>query len=392
MRKNKILNLATVFMSLSIFVTTSYAAIPGGKIEEKGKTTVLTAPASNLQSQMATINFANARPMHMPQPPQMAPTALEVLQGVKKTIKGMPGFSAGEPGNGKENPMSLPKWNATELDDGISTLEYGTEHHPFTTSRADAKAGQVSKEYPYRAAGKLYFNIGASTFVCSASLIKKGIIVTAAHCVAGYGSRSFYSNWLFVPAKNDRFTPNAPYGVYSVSRAVVMTSWLNGTDGCNVVCPHDVAVLVAAPVNGVYPGTRTGTLAYGWNNFGFTSFAGLNATQITQLGYPVGLGNGVSMQRTDSLGFTITDAGWFNNIQIGSRMGGGSSGGPWIINFGIDPSATPDLPGLGAQKNTVVAVTSWGYISPDPKVLGASPFTSNNIVPLVNTVCPSPAC
>ncbi len=341
---------------------------------------------------MATIDFANARPMHMPQPPQLAPSALEVSQGVKKVIKGIPGFSTGESGNGKENPMSLPKWNATELNDGISTQEYGTENHPFTTSRADAKAGQVSKEYPYRAAGKLYFNIGASTFVCSASLIKKGVIVTAAHCVAGYGSGSYYSNWIFVPAKNDRFTPNAPYGVYGVTKAVVMTSWLNGTDGCNVVCPNDVAVLVAAPVNGVYPGTRTGTLAYGWNNFGFTSFAGLNATQITQLGYPVGLGNGTSMQRTDSLGFTITDAGWFNNIQIGSRMSGGSSGGPWIINFGIDPSATPDLPGFGAQKNTVVAVTSWGYVSTGPKVLGASPFTSNNIVPLVNSVCPSPAC
>lgn len=98
------------------------------------------------------------------------------------------------------------------------------------------------------------------------------------------------------------------------------------------------------------------------------------------------------MIRTDSLGYTITDAEWFNNIQIGSRMTGGSSGGPWIINFGIDPIATPDAPGLGAKKNVVVAVTSWGYVSPSPKVQGASPFTSGNIVPLVNTFCPSPAC
>lgn len=393
MIKSHITKSFVVGLSLSFFTVASYAVLPAGKIEQKGNITVLTAPSSDLQSKMSSIDFANARPMQMPQPAQLSPTALEISQGTKKTIKGKPGFSAGESGNGKENPVSLPKWNATESsDDGISNQEYGTENHPFTTSRAEAQAGRVSKEYPYRAAGKLYFKIGASTYVCSASLIKKGIIVTAAHCVAGYGSGSFYSNWIFVPAKNDRFIPNAPYGVYGVSNAAVMTSWIKGTDGCNVVCPNDVALLVATPVNGVYPGTRTGTLGYGWNNFGFTSFAGLNATQITQLGYPVGLGNGTAMQRTDSLGFTITDAGWFNNIQIGSRQRGGSSGGPWIINFGIDPSATPDLPGIAAQKNTVVAVTSWGYISTDPKVQGASPFTSNNIVPLVNTFCPSPAC
>ncbi|PXW81575.1 trypsin [Nitrosomonas sp. Nm84] len=392
MKKIKFFRLAAVFMSLSFLGATSYAAVSGGEVKQSGNVTILTAPSSNLQSQMASINFSGARAMQMSEPPQMVPEALEISVGAKKAFKGTPGFSSGQSGSGQENPMSIPKMSSIDVSDGISTQEFGTFQHPFTTSRADAKAGRVSKEYPFRASGKLFFNIGTSTFVCSASLIKKGIIVTAAHCVAGYGTGSFYSNWVYVPAQNDRFTPSAPYGIYGVTGAVVMTSWINGTDGCNVVCPNDVAVLVAAPVAGVYPGTRTGFLGYGWDNYGFTSFAGLNATEITQLGYPVGLGNGGAMQRTDSLGYTITDAGWFNNIQIGSRMGGGSSGGPWIINFGIDPSATPDLPGLSAKKNTIVAVTSWGYISTDPKVQGASPFTSGNIVPLVNSVCPSAAC
>lgn len=392
MKKVNFFRLVAVFMLLSFLSATSYAVVSGGEVKQSGNVTILTVSPNSLQSQIANINFSGARAMQMPEPPNRVPETLGISAETKKADKGTPGFSSGQSGNGKENPMSIPKLNATDVSDGISTQEFGTFQHPFTTSRADAKVGQVSKEYPFRASGKLFFNIGTNTFVCSASLIKKGIIVTAAHCVAGYGTGAHYSNWVYVPAKNDKFTPNAPYGVYGVTRAVVMTSWLNGTDGCNVVCPNDVAVLVAAPVAGVYPGTRTGFLSYGWNNFGFTSFAGLNATEITQLGYPVGLDNGGVMQRTDSLGYTITTDGWFNNIQIGSRMTSGSSGGPWIINFGIDPSATPDLPGLGAQKNTIVAVTSWGYNSPDPKVLGASPFTSGNIVPLVNTVCPSAAC
>ncbi len=389
MERVKFFQFTAVFIFLSFFVATSYAA---GKIEQKGQVAVLTVQSSNLQIQMAAIDFANARPMKMPEPSNMVPDFLEVFQGTKQVLEGAPGYSPGQKGSGKENPMSIPKMNSISVNDGISTQEFGTFNHPFTTSRADAQAGRVSKEYPFRASGKLFFDINGSTFVCSASLIKKGIIVTAAHCVAGYGTGTFYSNWIYVPAKDDRFTSNAPYGVYGVTQALVKASWINGTDGCDVICPNDVAVLVAAPVAGVYPGNRTGFLAYGWNNFGFVSFSGLNAAQITQLGYPQGLDNGGVMQRTDSLGYRITTAGWFNNIQIGSRMTGGSSGGPWIINFGINPSATPDLPGLSNQKNTIVAVTSWGYTSTDPKIQGASPFTSNNIVSLVNTVCPSPAC
>ncbi len=393
MRKTRLLQQASVLMLLLFIIATSNAATPSvSKIEQKGKVTVLTVSSTNLQPQVALINFAGAHTMKMPEPLNMVPEPSDISRNTKQAFKGTPGFSAGKAGSGQENPMSIPLSNSIDVNDGISTQEYGSFNHPFTTSRVEAKKGRTSKEYPFSASGKLYFNIGTSTFVCSASLIKPGIIVTAAHCVAGYGTSTFYRNWVYVPALTDRFTPNAPYGIYGVTGAAVMTSWINGTDGCNVVCPNDVAVLVAAPLNGKYPGARTGFLAYGWNNFGFTSFAGLNATEITQLGYPVGLSKGLNMMRTDSLGYTITDAEWFNNIQIGSRMTGGSSGGPWIINFGIDPIATPDVPGLGAKKNVVVAVTSWGYVSPNPKVQGASPFTSGNIVPLVNTFCPSPAC
>lgn len=396
MKKGKFFRLAAAFMSLSFLSAMNYAVASGGEVKRSGGVTILTVSSNNLQPQMASasISFSDARAMQMPEPPHMVPDTLEVSRETKsrKVFKGAPGFVSGQAGNGKRKPMSIPKLNAIDVNDSISTQEFGTSQHPFTTSRADTKVGQVSKEYPFSASGKLFFNIGTSSYVCSASLIKKGIIVTAAHCVAGYGTGEFHSNWVYVPAQNDRFTPNAPYGVYSVTDAVVMSSWIDGTDGCDVICPNDVAVLVAAPIEGVYPGTRTGFLSYGWDNYGFTSFVGLNAAVITQLGYPVGLENGGAMQRTDSLGYTITTAGWFNNIQIGSRMRGGSSGGPWIINFGIDSSATPDLPGSSAQKNTIVAVTSWGRTSTDPMVQGASPFTSNNIVPLVNTVCPSEAC
>ncbi|UJP05885.1 MAG: trypsin-like serine protease [Nitrosomonas sp.] len=390
MRKTHILAFVPLLMFLMIVSSQAIANVQTGI-----DVTILKVPAQDLQSQMQSIDFENAVPMPLPQPPASLPDVAASAENISSS-NALAGVSKGKDGSGKLNPMSIPKskFAPSEESDDISSQEYGTYKHPFTTSRADARNNQTSRQYPFRASGKLYFNIGAATYVCSASLIKNGIIVTAAHCVAPYGGQSFYSNWVYVPAKDDNFVNNAPYGVYSASSAVVMTSWYNGSSGCSVVCPEDVALLRANvdPVTLKYPGQLTGYLGYGWDNWGVTSFAGLNAIQLTQLGYPVGLDYGGVMQRTDSLGYTLTASGWFNNTTIGSRQRGGSSGGPWIANFGIDPVATPDTPGSAANKNIIVGVTSWGYVSTGPKVQGASPFTSSNITVLVNTFCPGPGC
>ena len=68
-------------------------------------------------------------------------------------------------------------------------------------------------------------------------------------------------------------------------------------------------------------------------------------------------------------------------------MTGGSSGGPWLANLGYPPSLTGTSFSTAASHNVVVGVTSWGYTNLAVKEQGAVPFTSNNIVVLVNTVC-----
>jgi len=70
-------------------------------------------------------------------------------------------------------------------------------------------------------------------------------------------------------------------------------------------------------------------------------------------------------------------------------MCGGSSGGPWLENFGIRPTLTGTGNGTAPLSNVVVGVTSWGYTNNAVKQQGASPFTSNNIVSLVNSACGS---
>jgi hypothetical protein len=144
-----------------------------------------------------------------------------------------------------------------------------------------------------------------------------------------------------------------------------------------------VAVLLLnTSSTGDYPGTATGWYGYGWNGFGFTA-NGL--TQITQIGYTVCLDSGFLMERNDSFGFQSVSSA--NNTIIGSLMCSGASGGPWLVNFGLRPVLTSTTEGTAPNPNTVVGVTSWGYTSTSIKQQGASPFTSDNIVPLVNAAC-----
>jgi V8-like Glu-specific endopeptidase len=358
------------------------AAAQTGQVRRQGAVTVLTVP--NEASAAAAIDYVNAKPMALPRTAARSEAEFQadVLQALSAT-PALGGFSAGAEGNGKTSPVKLgvPELAVEEDPDEIAPQEFGTYNHSFSTAKADLNPTATNTAYPFRASGKLFFNIGSSTYVCSASLIKRGVVVTAAHCAANYGQRQFYTNWRFVPGYRNG---TAPYNTWTVRTAYVLTSYFQGTDGCavyGVVCPNDVAVLLLNTISNAYPGTTTGYYGYGWGGFGFA--AGINS--ITQIGYPVCLDNGVYMQRNDSYG--VVSSPNSGNTIIGSLMCGGSSGGPWLANFGVRPSLTGTTSGSAATSNVVVGVTSWGYTSTGPKEQGASPFTSNNIVVLVNAAC-----
>jgi V8-like Glu-specific endopeptidase len=327
-------------------------------------------------------DFANARPM-LPLAPGGPTDMVPSLQHF-----GTPGFSAGAAGNGQTNPITLPLATISDQDGDmegpVAPDEFGTGHQPFSTARADLLTLATNTQWPYRASGKLYFqDANNNTFVCSASMVKRGLVVTAAHCVANYGRSQFYHNWHFYPGYRNGI---APYGNWTVFQAWIKTSYFNGTDNCcvfGVVCPNDVAILILNTQNGAYVGSQTGWYGYGWNGFGFTN----GTTHVTQIGYPVCLNNGVYMERNDSQGF-VSQSNCLNTI-IGSLMCGGSSGGPWLNNFGIRPALTGTGNGTAFNPNIVVGVTSWGYINNAIKQQGASPFTSNNIVSLINSACGS---
>ena len=114
---------------------------------------------------------------------------------------------------------------------------------------------------------------------------------------------------------------------------------------------------------GVLPpriGSVTGFL--GWQTLS------LNPNHTKMLGYPCNFDNCQQMHQVDAGAFRNTSP---NNVKYGLPIRGvAQSGGPWVQNFGTasvgqDGGANPGM-------NRVVAVTSYGYVSTDPKAQGAS--------------------
>ena len=330
----------------------------------------------HVQETIGSNSLANAKPMSLPTSSEPSNFTQDMIQALQTTPKLGP--RGGEPGfagtGGGLNPVSV---DTPDVSDEGEPRDFGTNNHPFTTVRADLFSVNTNGTYPYRVAGILTFCVGCTNGnnnkYCTASTIKKGVIVAAAHCVANFGKSTFYSNWKFYPAYRNGV---APYGVFTTKNVFIKTAYFNGTDPCaqsGVICEDDVAVLV---LNSDI-GNTIGWLGY-WYGGGFTSNS---LEEITQLGYPSGLDSGKYMERNDSQGFI--SSGLSNNTIVGSNMNGGSSGGPWVANFGLPSALTGETNGSFPQQNVIIGVTSWGYTAIADKEQGASPFTSNNIQSLL---------
>lgn len=266
---------------------------------------------------------------------------------------------------------------------------------PFSTKRVAALGTQIPTDYfPWRATGKsLMLMPDAGSTVCTASVIGPSMLVTAAHCVHSFGQEQagFIADYRFAPAFHEG---HSPYGVWRAREWYIPKAYYDGSDTCEVrgvVCENDVAVIVMEPKDGKLIGDVVGqyrVLTYSEGleeeDFSLAEVGDQSMVQITQLGYPALYYDGDKMIRTDSLGFRDIP----NNVAVGSNQTGGSSGGPWLLNFGVDTSFTGDAKPNDDLSNVVVATTSWGYrgASAGNKIQGASRFAKNSIFTIRSNV------
>jgi hypothetical protein len=245
----------------------------------------------------------------------------------------------------------------------------------------------LSTTYPYSTVGKLLFNGG----YCSAAVIRRGVIVTAAHCIQTFGAHaSMFGGWQFIPATWGPSSGSSyqyePYGIWTWKGLVRPYTWAAGTDiGSGSARDNDIAVIALDKLFGQFIGDVVGQLGYGWNNYSFKASdktGNLPIAATTTLGYPALLDAGNMMQRADGPTFTTTVVG-AHQLWQGNNFTTGAGGGPWVVNF----SAQAPVFSGGADAGTapvmaVIGVTSWS--SPDPNTIKdnySSQFRQNPAYP-----------
>jgi V8-like Glu-specific endopeptidase len=223
---------------------------------------------------------------------------------------------------------------------GVEPQAAGTSGGHYTSARVNPPA--LETIYPNRTVGKLFFtkNTGGD-FVCSASVLRPRIVLTAGHCVhAGSGGTAgFHRNFLFVPAFRDGA---APLGTFTPRRVSTTSQWL----ASNGLVPNaaDFGMMEMNDRGTTRIGTLTGFL-------GFRTL-GLLPNHTTKLGYPLNLDGGQKMQAVTSQSLRAASP---NSVEYGSNARGGSSGGPWVQNYGVQGTG-----GLTSGLNQVVGVSSYG--------------------------------
>lgn len=256
----------------------------------------------------------------------------------------------------------------------------GTFNTPFTSTRVfplftgSSAPLSADRAYPYTTVGKLFFSINGSPFVCSASVIQRRVVATAGHCVHSGTSAGFHSNWVFVPAFRDG---TAPFKQWNWRFVIVTGTWAGGGGGVPNAADYAMIEFDDQPLVTGGPLVKLGNVT-GWLGWQTLSLAN---NHTSKLGYPCNLDSCQKMQDVTSTAFRTTSP---NNVEYGSDARGGSSGGPWVQNFAT--LAVGGGTGSNTGQNRVVGVTSYGYISTDPKVQGAS-IPDSRWVDIWNTIC-----
>lgn len=227
-----------------------------------------------------------------------------------------------------DSPLQTMGPLAGTVTQGLASL-VPSQSPSATSGAAWAGAGKVTTT-----AGRVFFLLKGAKASCSGDAVTSGnksVVITAGHCVKYQGS--WHTDWIFVPGYHNG---DAPFGQWTAKATLTTPQWESSED-----LNYDVGAAVVNPLNGKYL-----TDVVGGQGIAFNQPRNQN---MDSFGYPAESPyDGSKLIYCEGTAFTdIVDS---NDNGLGCGMTGGSSGGPWFLDF--DQSA-----GTGVQNS----VNSFGY-------------------------------
>ncbi|MDQ0379946.1 trypsin-like serine peptidase [Amycolatopsis thermophila] len=205
---------------------------------------------------------------------------------------------------------------------------------PSRTSKVSTGAPWTGGGAVTHTAGRVFFTFNGSPASCSGDAVtsaNRSVVITAGHCVKYQGS--WHTNWVFVPGYDNG---SAPYGEWAATATLTTPQWQASED-----LNYDVGAAVVAPLNGQYLTDVVGSQGIAFNQ--------ARGRAMYSFGYPAEPPYD-GRKLTYCAGSTFNDTFGSNDLGMRCDMTGGSSGGPWLLNFN---TAT----GAGVQNS----VNSFGY-------------------------------
>jgi hypothetical protein len=288
---------------------------------------------------------------------------------------GYPGGVAGVPPNAT-GAAAYP-----QVETFPNAVQVEPEHAAYPPPRDTFEYGPRYRTYPASTVGKVFFiqdhdgNGTYSGFVCSGSSIFVGgstarHVLTAGHCVnngrngAGAGG-GWSANFQICPSyDSSQGGVNPAVGCWTAYNLATSGSWISSSNSdrdWGGAAMNNGGVAPPAPI-----GNRVGQLgrAWNWNDEHFWAFGYPAAAPYT---------GGKLVANTAEHSYTINQGLGADSKYQGNEMTGGSSGGPWIKNFGyLDGNNWAD--GVNSHKRCTAAGCPPGSVLLEE--MGSPPFTN----------------
>lgn len=308
-------------------------------------------------------------------PAVSVPGALPTLSVPEAAEIGSTPASSGDPFWTQERrDQAIPRDMGVSVSSQQTEIPLGfTYPYPFTRYGVIPLLywNNTVKKFPYTTVGKLFFTLSGVNYVCSASVLRPHLLLTARHCVYDYETSVWATNVIFDPGYYA--APNAALG--GDWAAYTLATWVSGSEDLQ----YDIGMIVTYNKNRTGCAPAPGNLQIeSYTGFLGYSYGGDYAQRAWDpFGYPAASPfSGKAMVQCETSTGALNQFGNTNTVEVGCDMTGGCSGGPWIKTF---------VPGVAGSNNYANGLNSFKFIDPDRKSAINSPqFLEDNFYNLLN--------